>query len=127
MPEDSKIPATIDEYIAQCPPESHERLNAIRATIKAAAPEATEKISWNMPTFFLSGNVVHFAVGKKHIGLYPGASGVASFTEKLTEYKTSKGAIQFPNDKPIPHALITEIVKFRVAENKAEAEAKKKQ
>lgn len=117
---------TIDEYIAQFPPEVQEKLAAVRNTIREAAPEATEKISWQMPTFYLHGNLVHFAAMKKHIGFYPGPSGVAAFAPKLTEYKTSKGAIQFPLNKPLPLDLIREIVTFRVAENKKTAEEKKK-
>lgn len=126
MEETKSTYATIDEYIALFPSEIQETLQKLRKTIKEAAPEAKEKISWQMPTFDYFGNLVHFAAQSKHIGLYPGASGVENFQEKLTEYKTSKGAIQFPMSKPIPYALVTEIVRFRAAENKAAAESKKK-
>ena len=116
----------IDEYIARFEPEVQEKLNEIRDIIKAAAPDATEKISWQMPTFHLHYNLVHFAGQKSHVGFFPGASGVEKFAERLTEYKTSKGAIQFPYAKPLPCDLITEIVKFRVQENIATAKEKGK-
>lgn len=119
---------TIDEYICIYPEEMQKLLEQIREIIKKAAPDATEKISWDMPTFYLYGNLVHFAIHKNHIGFYPGESGVANFEDKLKDYHTSKGAIQFPIDKPLPTQLITEIVKFRVKENtnwNEEKEAKK--
>jgi uncharacterized protein YdhG (YjbR/CyaY superfamily) len=108
----------INDYISSCPKTHQDKLNEIYAIIKKAAPMAEEKISWAMPTFYLNGNLVHFAMGKLHIGLYPGASGVENFLDSLGEYKHSKGAIQFPLDKPLPKKLITDIVKFRVKENK---------
>jgi len=116
---------TIDEYIALFPKEIQLTLQQLRAFIHSAAPEAKEKISYQMPTFDLFGNLVHFAAYKQHIGLYPGSSGVAAFLPKLTQYQTSKGAIQFPIDQPLPYALIGEIVAYRVLENKELAIAKK--
>jgi uncharacterized protein YdhG (YjbR/CyaY superfamily) len=118
----------IDEYIALFPKEIQSLLQQMRATIKAAAPEAVEKISYQMPTFFLNGNLVHFAAFKSHIGFYPVPTGIEKFKKELSIYKTTKGAVQFPLDKPLPLALITKIVKFRVAENlrKTEEKAKKK-
>ena len=110
-------PTTIDEYIAQFPEEIQLKLQEIRAVIHAAAPEATEKISYQMPTFYLRGNLVHFAAFKKHIGFYPVPSGIAAFEAELAPYKRSKGAVQFPLDEPIPTELIGRIVQFRVAEN----------
>ena len=110
-------PSSIDEYIAQFPEEIQQKLQEIRAVIHAAAPEATEKISYQMPTFYLRGNLVHFAAFKKHIGFYPVPSGIAAFEEELAPYKRSKGAVQFPLDQPIPTELIGRIVQFRVAEN----------
>lgn len=107
----------IDEYILQYPPEKQEKLHEIRQVIKEAAPEAQEKISWRMPTFYLNGNLVHFAMHKAHIGFYPGASGVEHFQNKLDGYQHSKGAIQFPLSEPLPRELITEIVRFRIKEN----------
>ncbi len=113
-----------DEYIMMFPEEIQDKLRLIRRVIKEAAPEAAEKISWQMPTFYLEGNLVHFAAFSKHIGFYPGANGVENFKEKLTEYHTSKGAIQFPLNHPLPCELIQEIVRFRVGENKQLAEQK---
>ena len=101
-------------------------LKEIRATIKAAAPEAEEKISYQMPTFFLNGNLVHFAAFKKHIGFYPTPTGIEKFKKELSVYEGAKGSVQFPLDKPMPYALITKIVKFRVKENLAKAEIKEK-
>lgn len=111
--------STIDEYIAQYPPDIQERLQSMRETIKKAAPNATEKISWAMPTFYLNGNLVHFAAAKKHIGFYPGADGVEFFKHKFEENKFtySKGAVQFPLNQPLPVALVDEIVRFRVSQN----------
>ena len=119
---------TIDEYILNFPPETQEILNTLRKVIKEAAPDALEKISWQMPTFVLHGNLVHFAAFKNHIGLYPAPSGVQSFELELSQYKSGKGSIQFPIDKPLPYDLISRIVKFRVIENikKAEEKIKKK-
>ena len=116
-----------DEYIAACPKDIQKILEEIRATIKAAAPEATEKISYGMPTFFLNGNLVHFAAHKNHIGFYPAPQGIEEFKKELSAYESSKGAVRFPLDKPIPYSLITRIVKFRVKKNQAKAEAKTKQ
>ncbi len=110
-------PLNISGYIASFPEDIRELLEMVRATIHAAAPEATEKISYAMPTFFLNGNLVHFAAYSNHIGFYPGASGIANFQDEISGYKSSKGAVQFPIGKPIPFDLITQIVKFRVTEN----------
>ncbi len=107
----------IDAYIAAFPAEQQAVLQEIRALIREAAPQASEKMSWKMPTFYLRGNLVHFAMNKAHLGFYPGASGVAHFVERLGEYKHSKGAIQFPLQKPLPKDLIQDIVAFRLAEN----------
>ena len=127
MMEDNKVKFnSIDEYIGLYPSEVQDILTTLRKVIKESAPEATEKISYQMPTFAMHGNLVHFAAYKKHIGFYPAASGVAAFTDKLVEYKTSKGAIQFPIDKPLPYELIKEIVQFRVDENRKRAEDKLK-
>ena len=117
---------SIDEYISQYPSDVQEKLKKFRKVIKEAAPAAEEKISYRMPTFTLHGNLVHFAAYEKHIGFYPAPSGIEAFKEELAEYKTSKGAIQFPIDKPLPYELITRIVKFRVAENTQKAKDKSK-
>jgi uncharacterized protein YdhG (YjbR/CyaY superfamily) len=110
-------PTSIDEYISSFPEEIQKPLRLMRDTIKNEAPQASEKISYRMPTFYLNGNLVHFAAFKKHIGLYPGASGVAAFEGELGAYEHSKGAIRFPLDQALPLALIRRIVRFRVAEN----------
>ncbi|KQO14743.1 iron chaperone [Paenibacillus sp. Leaf72] len=115
---------TIDEYIAGFPQEIQELLQAMRKVIKEAAPEATEKISYQMPTFELHGNLVHFAAFKKHIGFYPAPRGIAAFKEELSVYKGAKGSVQFPLDKPLPYELISRIVAFRVAENTKKAQEK---
>lgn len=110
-------PATIDEYITGVPVEVQAMLEKLRQTIRTAAPDATEKISYRIPTFYLNGNLVHFAAFKHHIGFYPTSSGVSAFQDELSKYKTSKGAIQFPLDKPLPLELVKKIVGFRVTEN----------
>jgi uncharacterized protein YdhG (YjbR/CyaY superfamily) len=115
---------SIDEYIATFPKETQKILEKIRAAIKASAPEAEEKISYQMPTFFLKGNLVHFAAYKKHIGFYPTSSGIQAFKNELSIYKGAKGSVQFPIDKPMPLELISKIVKFRVTENLKKAEIK---
>jgi len=118
---------SIDEYISNCPQEVQTKLREMRAAIKAAAPQATEKISYQMPTFYLKGNLVHFAALKNHIGFYPTPSGVQAFLKETSRYASTKGVIQFPLDEPLPLKLVTKIVKFRVTENlkKAEVQSKK--
>jgi uncharacterized protein YdhG (YjbR/CyaY superfamily) len=108
---------SIDEYITTFPEEIQKILQEVRATIKAAAPEAEEKISYQMPTFFLNGNLIHFAAFKHHLGLYPTPNGVEAFAQELSQFKGAKGSVQFPLDQPLPLELITRIVKYRVAEN----------
>jgi uncharacterized protein YdhG (YjbR/CyaY superfamily) len=115
---------SIDEYIATFPKEIQEILEELRATIKAAAPDAEEKISYQMPTFFLKSNLVHFAAFKNHIGLYPTPSGTQAFKRELSSYQGAKGSIKFPIDEPLPLELIRKIVEFRVAENLKKAEIK---
>lgn len=119
-------PSTIDEYIRQFPREVQKKLTDLRATIRKAAPDATEKISYGMPTFFHKKNLVHFAAYQHHIGFYPTPSGITGFGSELSRYVTSKGAVQFPIDEPLPLELIARIVKFRVAENEAKAPVKKR-
>ena len=106
---------TIDEYIAGQPAEIQPVLQKIRQTIREAAPDAKEKISWRMPTFWQGENLIHFAVFKKHIGIYPGGEASAVFADRLTGFKTSKGAIQFPLGKPVDYKLIEDITRWRVA------------
>jgi len=113
----------IDEYIRTFPQEVQEKLQKVRQTIRDAAPEAKEAISYQMPTFKLNGNLVHFAGYEHHIGFYPVPTGMEAFKEELSQYKTGKGSVQFPLDQPLPLDLIRRIVEFRVKENLA---AKKK-
>jgi uncharacterized protein YdhG (YjbR/CyaY superfamily) len=115
----------IDEYIADFPKDIQVILEQVRATIHKAAPDAKETISYQMPAFALEGILVYFAAFKNHIGFFPTASGVAHFEKELMKYKTSKGTIQFPLDRPIPFDLIRQIVVFRVKENLAKAKRKK--
>lgn len=110
-------PKTIEEYISLQPEELRPRLREVYATIKAALPDAVEKISWQMPTFWKGQNLIHFASFKKHIGLYPGGEATTVFADRLTPYKTSKGSIQLPNSKPLPLELITEIALWCGKEN----------
>ncbi len=117
-------PASIDEYIANFPAEVQKKLEDLRAVIKAAAPEAQEKIGYQMPTFTLKGNLVHFAAYKNHIGFYPTPSGIQAYREELSVYEGAKGSIRFPIDQPLPFELISKIVKFRVTENLQKAEIK---
>lgn len=106
--------SAIDEYIAAQPAEIQPTLQSIRETIRAAAPDATERMSWQMPTFRQGENIIHFAAFKKHIGLYPSGEAVGVFAERLAGYKTSKGAIQLPLGRPVDHKLIADIVRWRV-------------
>ncbi|MDF2068472.1 DUF1801 domain-containing protein [Bacillus sp. Cr_A10] len=117
---------SIDEYISTFPPEVQEKLITIWQVIKEAAPEATEKISYQMPTFVFHGNLVHFAAYKNHIGFYPAPSGIEAFKEEIAQYKGAKGSVQFPLEQPLPYELISKIVKFRAAENENKAEKKQK-
>ena len=124
---DQPPPTTIDEYIAGFPLDVQTILQQIRTVIRVAAPDAQETINYQIPTFTLHGNLVHFAAFKQHIGFYPTPSGMEHFKAQLSIYKGAKGSVQFPLDQPIPYDLIEEIVKFRVAENQAKAAAKRKQ
>lgn len=123
---EEKAPSSelIDEYISRFSPEVQEILKALRKVIKEAAPYAEEKMSYQMPTFALHGNLVHFAACKNHIGFYPTPSGIEAYRDDLSEYKMSKGAVQFPLARPLPYELISKIVKYRVAENIKKAEGK---
>lgn len=108
---------TIDDYIDGAPPHTQGALRQLRALIKEEAPEATERISYAVPTFALQGPLVHFAGYEGHVGFYPGPSGVAAFKDELKGYKTSKGSIRLPLGEPLPTDLLRRIVAFRVGEN----------
>lgn len=111
--------SSIDEYIASYPATVRTRLEKIRATIHRAAPQARERISYQIPTFALCGNLVHFAAYEHHIGFYPGASAIKHFKNELDSYSSAKGSVQLPLDRPVPLGLIAKIVRFRVKENLA--------
>jgi uncharacterized protein YdhG (YjbR/CyaY superfamily) len=117
---------TIDGYIDNFPEEIQKILQLVRTTIKAAAPDASEKISYAIPTFELNGNLVHFAAFKNHIGFYPAPTGMVEFQKEFSAYKTGKGSIQFPIDQPMPLSLISKMVEFRVNENLQKAKKKSK-
>jgi uncharacterized protein YdhG (YjbR/CyaY superfamily) len=117
---------TIDQYIAGFPTDVQAMLQEIRKTIKKAAPEAVEKISYGIPTFFLKSNLVHFGGYKNHIGFYPGSGAINQFKEELSAYEQSKGTVRFPLDKPVPLDLIRRVTEVRVRENLEKAEQKGK-
>jgi uncharacterized protein YdhG (YjbR/CyaY superfamily) len=123
---DTAKPKNIDEYLAGFPEEVQKKLLQIRTTIKKAAPEAEEVISYAMPAFRLYGMLVYFAAFKNHIGFYSLPSGTEAFQKELSIYKSGKGSVQFPHNKPLPLGLITKIVKFRVQENLQKAKEKGK-
>jgi uncharacterized protein YdhG (YjbR/CyaY superfamily) len=122
----SNVNPEIDQYIANFPTATQEKLQLVRETIKKAAPEAKEKISYAIPTFDLYGNLVHYAGYKNHIGFYPGNGGIEAFKEEISNYKSAKGSVQFPLDKPLPLDLISRITKFSVIQNLAKAKLKSK-
>jgi uncharacterized protein YdhG (YjbR/CyaY superfamily) len=126
MKSEQKAPQNIDEYIAGFPEDVQEILERIRQTIRHAAPEAEETINYQLPTFTLKGNLVHFGAFQKHIGFYPTPTGMEKFENELFIYEGAKGSVKFPLDKPIPYDLISKIVKFRVQENLERAKTKGK-
>jgi uncharacterized protein YdhG (YjbR/CyaY superfamily) len=115
---------SIDAYIKNCPEEVRKDLRALREVIKAAAPEAEERISYRMPAFWFKGYLAFFAAFKNHIGFYPTASGIQAFEKKLSGYPFAKGSVQFPIGKPLPLPLISKIVKFKLHENIKNEKAK---
>jgi len=121
-------PMNVDEYIASFPPDVRAILETIRATIRKAAPDAEETIRYNMPTFTLSGNLVHFAAFKKHIGFFPpvNVKGKATLQKAVSPYAGEKGNLRFPLDRPIPYGLIEKLVKVRVKQNLSTARALRK-
>jgi uncharacterized protein YdhG (YjbR/CyaY superfamily) len=116
---------SIDEYIKPFPKDVRDILEKVRQAIQRAAPEAEEAISYQMPTFKLNGNLVHFAAHRTHIGFYPTPSGIEAFKKELSPYKGARGSVQFPIDKPIPLELVKRIVKYRVKEMLEKGRAKK--
>lgn len=118
--------ANVDEYIAGFPKEIQQLLKAVRATIKKAAPKAEEMISYQMPAYKYYGSLVYFAAFKNHIGFYATPTGHTAFKKELSVYKEGKGSVQFPHNQPLPLALISRIVKFRVKENLERERVKKK-
>jgi len=116
---------TMDEYINTFPQEVQRILNELRQTIKEAAPDAEETINYQIPTFALQGNLVHFAAFENHIGFYPTPSGMEAFKKELASYRGAKGSVQFPINEPLPLPLIRRIVEYRVKEN-MERKPKKK-
>ena len=119
-------PKDVDEYISGFPSEVQRILEELRVTIKKAAPDAEEVISYQMPAFKFHGMLVYFAVYKNHIGFYPTSSGIEAFRKELSVYKGAKGSVQFPINSPLPLNLVSKIVKYRVRENLERANAKKK-
>jgi len=117
--------ANTDEYIKSFPGETQKILEQMRSTIRKAAPKAEEVISYAMPAFKQNSVLVYFAAYKNHIGFYPTPFGIEAFKDELSKYKSSKGAVQFPIDKPLPLALITKIVKFRAAKDMENIKHKK--
>lgn len=117
MKSNKKAIKNIDDYIKTFPKEIQKILEQVRLAIKGSAPEAEETINYQIPTFKLNGNLVHFAAFKNHIGFYPAPSGLKAFKKEISSYKSSKGSVQFPIDEPMPLSLIKKIVKYRVCEN----------
>jgi len=122
----AKQPGNIDGYIAGFAGEIRKKLEEMRMIVKKAAPGAEETINYGVPTLILSGNLVHFGGFKNHIGFYPAPSGIEAFKKELSVYEGAKGSVKFPVDKPLPAALITKIVKFRIKENLEKAKQKSK-
>lgn len=116
--------SSIDDYIQQFDPPIQNKLHQMRELIQSAAPDASEKMTYQIPTFYLNGNLVHFAAYAHHIGFYPAPSAIAQFQEELAIYKNAKGSVQFPLDQDLPAELIQKMVVFRVVENTNKAKKK---
>jgi uncharacterized protein YdhG (YjbR/CyaY superfamily) len=117
MAMNKKTPKTLDDYVDRFPKDVQRLLRKMRLTIRKAAPKAKETISYGIPAFTLDGNLVWFAAFKSHIGFYPTGSGIAAFKKELSAYRGAKGSVQFPFDEPLPVALVSRIVKFRVKQS----------
>jgi uncharacterized protein YdhG (YjbR/CyaY superfamily) len=126
MEKKKKGTLTIDEYIQAFPKNVQSRLETIRKVVRELAPEAQERISYQIPTFYLHGNLVHFAAFKNHIGFYPTPSGISTFQKELSKYKNGKGSVQFPMDEELPIELIRRMVKYRLEKNRKKAPARSK-
>ena len=126
MEKQTKQIQTIDEYIGTFPKQMQEKLESVRKLIAKLAPDAQEKISYKMSTFYLNGNLVHFAAFQNHIGFYPTPNGIYGFQKELSKYKNGKGSVQFPLDEPLPMKLIERIVKYRIQKNRDKVGTKKK-
>jgi uncharacterized protein YdhG (YjbR/CyaY superfamily) len=122
----SATPQTVDEYLAALPEEARTTLEKLRKTIKAAAPKATEGISYQMPMYKQNGMLVGFAAFKNHCSIFPGSKPMETYKDELKAYKTSKGTIRFPIGKPLPAALVKKLVKARIEENEKRAAKKEK-
>jgi uncharacterized protein YdhG (YjbR/CyaY superfamily) len=116
---------TIDDYIADSPKDTQKHLKQIREVVRKLVPDAKEDIKYGMPTYVLNGNLLHFAGFEHHIGFYPTPTGISSFKKDLAPYKQGKGSVQFPLDKPMPLALITRIIKYRLKQNLEKGKKKK--
>lgn len=110
---------TVDEYIAMFPDDIQQVLKKVRAIVKENAPEAEERTSWKMPSYYMGEPLIHFSAAQKHLGVYPTPNGVEAFADRLSEYKTTKGGVQFPFNKPLPYDLIADMVKYRVSQIKS--------
>src|SRR4026207_1418610 len=122
----AKKGGNVDGYISAFPEQIRKKLEEMRMIVRKAAPQAEETINYGAPTLVLSGSLVHFGGFKNHVGFYPAPSGIEAFKEELSVYEGAKGSVKFPVDKPLPAALITKIVKFRVKENLEKAKQKSK-
>ena len=123
---DRAVPKTIDDYIAACPPEVRPILENVRSMIRAAAPDARERIGYQMPAFALNGDLIYFAAFKKHLGIYPPVTGDTALQEAIAPFRGEKGNLKFPFDEPIPYDLISKVIEFRVQEHLATRAAKRK-
>ncbi len=112
-------PATVEAYFAQFPPHVQQILFELRAAIQNSAPDAEEKIGYNMPAYYQDGFLVSFSAWKNHVGFYPRSAAMDAAIQGLSDFKGSKGSIHFPLDRPVPHDLIRKIVEFRLAENRS--------
>jgi uncharacterized protein YdhG (YjbR/CyaY superfamily) len=124
MAANKKTPKNIDEYVERFPKRVQVLLRQMRRTIRKAAPKAEETVSYGIPGFKLNGSLVWFAGYKRHVGFYPGSAAIAAFKRALSAYRSAKGSVQFPVDKPLPLALVSRIVKFRVEQNRSKARTK---